>query len=126
MFIKRSVKFFIIVLVAFAFASVATAYAASNTGITAQMAGDGAAKISGYSISNGAYTLDPSNPQNIAQVTFNLNSAAAKVKIKLVVATGSTWYDCSIDSLAPWSVTCNTTGATVGSADKLRIIATDR
>ncbi len=124
MFIKRSAKFIVIVLVAFAFASVATAYAASNTGIPAQSAGDGAGTISGYAISNVAYTLD-TNPQNIALVSFNLSSDAANVKIKLVAA-GSTWYTCSVTHSAPYPVICNTSNATIASADELRIVATDR
>jgi hypothetical protein len=124
MFIKRSIKFIIIVLVAFAFASVATAYAASNTGIPAQTAGDGAGTISGYTISNVGYTL-AANPQNIASVTFNLNADAVNVKIKLV-ASGSTWYNCTVTHSGLYPVSCDTTGATVASADELRIVATDR
>jgi|GEM_PF-1973205 len=123
MFIKRSIKFFIVVLVAFAFASVATAYAASNTGIPLQTAGDGANNISGYTISNVAYTLD-TNPQDIASVTFNLSADAVNVKIKLV-ALGATWYTCTVTHSGLYPVSCNTSGATVLSATELRIVATD-
>jgi hypothetical protein len=123
MFIKRSIKFFFIVLIAFAFASVATAYAASNT-VPASAAGDGAGAISGYTISAIHYNLNAANPGNIDSVTFTTDttvSVGATVKIKLVNA-GSTWYTCT--GQGSTSMSCITTSpqATVVSADSLRVI----
>ena len=120
MFIKRSIKVFIIVIAAFAFASVATAYAASNN-VPATTAGDGAGTISGYVISAVHYTLD-TDPQKIASVSFTTDQTVptgATVKIKLVDA-GSTWYTCTGQNST--SISCITTGATVLEADKLRIV----
>jgi hypothetical protein len=123
MFIKRTIKFFVIVLVAFAFASVATAYAASNT-VPATNAGDGAAAISGYTISAIHYNLNAANPGNIDSVTFTTDTtvpAGATVKIKLVNA-GSNWYTCT--GQGSTSISCVTTApqATVATADSLRVI----
>ena len=78
MLIKRSVKFFAIVLVAFAFASVATAYAATNT-IPPTAAGDGAGAISGYAISAIHYNLNATNPGNIDSVTFTTDTLSGEV-----------------------------------------------
>jgi hypothetical protein len=122
MFIKRSIKVFVIAIVAFAFASVATAYAAANT-VPASKAGDGSGAISGYTVSAIHYVLN-STPTTIDSVTFTLNSApvaGSTIKIKLVAA-GSTWYTCSNVTTA---VTCITTGASVSTADMLEVVVSD-
>ena len=124
MFLSRAFKVFLIVMVAFAFASVATAYAAANT-VPATNAGDGTGTISGYTISAVHYDLNATNPQNIDSVTFTVNTAipsGSTVKIKLVDA-GSTWYTCTV--AGGTSVTCTTTGATVLKADSLRVVIAD-
>jgi hypothetical protein len=123
MFIKRSIKFIIIVIVAFAFASVVTAYAASNT-VPSTAAGDGAGAISGYTISAIHYNLNAANPGNIDSVTFTTDTTVpvgATVKIKLVNA-GSNWYTCT--GQGSTSIACVTTSpqATVVTADSLRVV----
>ena len=122
MFIKRSIKFFIIVLVAFAFASVATAYAAANT-VPGGAAGDGVGDISGYTVSAVHYTLNAVNPQNIDSVTFTTDvtvPGSSIVKIQLM-ASGS-WYTCI--GQGSTSITCATTlpQATVVTAVSLRVV----
>ena len=73
------------ILVAGAVGMGAHAFTASNT-VPASKAGSGAGAISGYTVSNIAYTnLDGA----ITQVAFNLNAAAAQVSAKLS-AGGST------------------------------------
>jgi hypothetical protein len=122
MFIKRSIKVFIIAIAAFAFASVGTAFAAANT-VDASKAGDGNAAISGYDVSSIHYNL-ASPPSNITSVAFSLDTApvsGSTITIKLVAA-GSTWYTCTNVGAA---VTCLTPGATVLSADDLRVIVSD-
>ncbi len=121
MFIKRSVKFLAIIIVAFAFASVATAYAAGNT-VPDTNAGDGAGVISGYTLSAVHYNLNGANPGNIDSVTFSTNitvPSGATVKIKLVNA-GSTWYTCT--GQGSTSILCLTGGASLVSADSLRVV----
>jgi hypothetical protein len=119
MFFSRFIKIFVIVLIAFVFATVATAFAASNT-VPTSAAGDGAGAVSGYTVTNLQYNLNAANPANIDSVTFTLNASASTVRIKLVAA-GSTYYNCTNTSGNNWS--CTTTGATVAPADELRVIA---
>jgi FlaG/FlaF family flagellin (archaellin) len=119
MFFSRFVKIFVIVLIAFVFATVATAFAASNT-VPSSAAGEGAGAVSGYTVTNVQYQLNASNPANIDSVTFTLNAAATTVRIKLV-SSGSTYYNCTNSGGNNWS--CTTTGATVAPSDELRVIA---
>ena len=126
MFLSRAFKVFLIVMVAFAFASVATAYAAANT-VPATNAGDGAGTISGYTISAVHYDLNATNPQNIDSVTFTVNTAipsGSTVKIKLVSA-GNDWYTCT--GQGSTTITCVTTSpqATVNTANSLRVVIAD-
>jgi hypothetical protein len=96
-------------------------FAASNT-VPASTAGDGSGVISGYTISGIAYTLNGTTPTTIDTVSFTISPAAAgTVRIKLVNA-GSTWYNCTNTAGA---VSCTTTGASVVSADQLRVVATN-
>lgn len=123
MFTKSAFKVLLIVIVAFAFASVATAYAAANT-VPASAAGDGVGTISGYTISAIHYNLNATNPQNIDSVTFTTNvtvSVGSTVKIKLVTA-GTDWYTCT--GQGSTSISCITTSpqATVSASDSLRIV----
>ncbi|MDW8008455.1 MAG: hypothetical protein RMK67_02685 [Chloroflexota bacterium] len=94
------------------------ALAASNT-VPGTRAGDGGGAISGYNVTNVAYTLD-SNPQNIQKVEFDLGAAASAVKVRL--QSGGTWYNCTNTSGNHWS--CSTTGQAVQPADELRVVAT--
>jgi hypothetical protein len=120
MFFSRAIKIFVIALMAFVFATVATAFAASNT-VPTSSAGEGAGTVSGYTVTNVHYELNASNPASIDYVSFTLNASATTVKIKLVAA-GSTYYSCTNTSGNSWQ--CTTAGATVQPADELRVIAT--
>jgi hypothetical protein len=125
MFIKRSIKVFVIAIVAFAFASVSTAFAAQNT-VPDSKAGDGNKAISGYTVSNIHYNL-ASPPTTINSVEFTLDTppvTGSTITIKLVAA-GSTWYTCTNIGA---DVTCDngsTLGATVLSVDDLRVVVSD-
>lgn len=119
----RSSKFFIVLLVLI-FATAAFAFANSNTIPVTPRAGDGVGTISGYNVTNVAYTLNNSNPSNIDKVTFTLNAAASTVKISLV--NGGSIYSCTNTGSTNWS--CDTivpTQATVSAANELRVIATE-
>jgi hypothetical protein len=98
------------------------AFAAANT-VPTSKAGDGSGAITGYTVSAVVYDLNAAAPQNIDQVTFNVDSvppAGSKIRLKLV-SGGATWYTCTNAGTA---VTCNTTvpQATVASADELRVV----
>jgi hypothetical protein len=120
MFIKRAFKVLLIVIVAFVFASVGNALAATNV-VPASSAGDGSGAISGYTISLTHYVLNATNPGNIDSVTFTLSAApvaGGSIKISL---DGTNWYSCTNVTTA---VTCVTTApqATVLLATNLRVV----
>jgi hypothetical protein len=123
---KRALRIFLIVIVVFAFATVAYASAAANT-VNPSKAGDGSGAVSGYTVSAVHYNLNATNPSNIDSVTFTLNVApvaGSTIKIKLVNA-GTTWYTCTNAGMA---VTCNngsTLGASVSPVDSLEVVIAD-
>lgn len=120
MFFSRTLKIFIIGILAFVFATVVTAFAASNT-VPGTNAGDGSGAISGYTVSNIQYNLNAGDPGVIDSVTFDLNASANTVVIELDGAE----YSCSVSGGT--SVTCDTTSGspTVAGASTLRVIAGD-
>lgn len=102
-----------------------TALTASNT-VPDSQAGDGAGEITGYEVTNVSYDLNATNPQNIDEVTFDLDStplAGSEIQIRLD-STGTDWYSCTSSVAA---VTCDTTTppASVLDADELRVVAVD-
>jgi hypothetical protein len=117
----RSPRFLIVLLIVLLAMIGTYAFTASNT-VPATQAGAGSGAISGYTISNVAYTLN-SDPTKIDAVGFTISPAAAgTVKIQLV--SGGTWYDCTNSS---GSVSCDTTvgtQATVAPANNLTVVAT--
>lgn len=117
---KRRGRLLATLVVAGVLATATYAFTASNT-VPASKAGDGSGTISGYTVSNVAYTLNATNPSNLDSVGFTLDSAASVAKIKLV-SSGSTWYSCTNPSGNDW--TCATTGAAVAPANQLQVVAT--
>jgi hypothetical protein len=126
MFLGRVFKVFLIASVVIILATAAYAFAASNT-VPRGKAGSGGAVINSYAVVAGSirYTLNASNPQTIDSVSFTTTTSipgGSTVRVKLVTA-GSTWYACTV--AAGTNVTCTTTGATVGTADSLRVVIAD-
>jgi len=97
------------------------AFTASNT-VPATSAGSGSQTISGYTITNVAYTLN-SDPTKVDAVDFDLDKAAGTVKVRLVA--GGSWYSCSNGAGFSWSCATTSPQATVAPADELSIVATD-
>lgn len=120
MFRFRSSKLFVVVLVVLVLATSAYAFAATNT-VPASRAGEGSGAISGYTVSNIVYTFDTANPSNLTQVAFDLDAAAATVKVSLTAA--GTLQSCANPSTTHW--TCALTGVTVTSASSLRVVASE-
>jgi len=117
----RKFRYVAAALAAVAIAAGAYAFTASNT-VPATNAGSGSGAITGYTVSNVAYTLD-SNPTLVDAVTFTLDKAAGTVKAQ-IVSTGS-WYSCTNGGSGNnWS--CDTTSpqAAVAPADQLTVVAT--
>lgn len=110
-----------VLVVAFAAALALATYAftASNI-VPGTKAGQGEGTISGYTVSDVAYTL-ATNPTNIDSVAFTLSAAAATVKAKLVQGS-STYTNCSVSGGT--SVTCDfSPDVSVVSADELSVVA---
>lgn len=109
-------------LAAVALAAGTYAFTASNT-VPSTSAGSGSAAISGYTVSNVAYTLN-SDPTKIDAVDFDLDKAAGTVKIQVV--SGGSWYACDNGGSGnSWS--CDTTSpqATVSAANNLTVLAVE-
>lgn len=102
-------------------AATAVAMAAQNV-VPASRAGDGAGTISGYTVSNVAYTVDSTNPRNLSQVEFDLDADATTVKVRLQSAGGN-WYDCTEDAVVDNHWSCVTTGQQIEPMDELRVVA---
>jgi hypothetical protein len=114
----------LVLLVLFIIASsVFVAYAfASTKAQSSPIGGEGVSAISGYNVTNVSYHLD-NDPSQIDSVSFTLDAAATFVKIKLL-ASQSNWYDCNPLSENEW--VCDTTGASVKSADQLTVVASNK
>jgi hypothetical protein len=107
-----------VILVAGAVAMGAHAFTATNT-VPASKAGNGSGAISGFAVSNIAYT---NTGDKITAVTFDLDGAAADVMVQLIPTTG-TWYDCGASGAStPFAVTC-TTNDDATSATQLSVVA---
>jgi hypothetical protein len=84
--------------------------------------GEGLNAISGYAVTNVGYHSN-SDPTRIDSVSFTLNSPANLVKIKLVESQ-SQWYNCHPFRGNDW--VCDTTGASMQSADQLTVVASGK
>ena len=106
-------------LIAVAAAGAADAFTASNT-VPASNAGSGSSAISGYTVTDVAYTVGTTTPTNLDAVSFTISPTTGTVKVRLS-ASGS-WYSCTNTA---GSVTCATTSpqATVTAADNLTVVA---
>ena len=92
------------------------AFTASNTG-SGSKAGAGSGAISGYLVSNVAYTTVGSA---ITAVAFSLDAAATSVRVQL--STAGTEYDCGGTVPVTFRVTC-ATAEPVSGADSLTVVA---
>ncbi len=100
-----------------------TAYAyASSTTVDGGRGGEGAAAVSGYTVSLVEHELDPGDPARIAAVTFALTPATPS-RVDVQLAPGGAWYPCHTDG---GSVRCeiDSPSATVAAATELRVVAT--
>jgi hypothetical protein len=95
------------------------AFTASNS-VQNTNAGAGQGTISGYSVTNVAYTLNNSTPSNIDAVTFNISPAPSTSKLHVNI--DSNWYTCTYSS---GSGSCDTTSPqlTAAAADILEVVA---
>jgi hypothetical protein len=89
--------------------------------VPSSQAGAGSGAISGYTVTNIAYTVDSTTPTNLNQVAFTIAPTAATT-LKAQLAPGGAWYSCAN---AAGSVTCAMTSpqATVAAATQLTVVA---
>ena len=101
----------------------AFAYTNSIGGVTPPAVGSGSGAIAGYTASNIAYTLSPTNPVNLNQIAFNLAGSTAATAVQISLDGGTTWYACTMGTLP--AVTCATTSpqATAAAATNMTIVA---
>jgi hypothetical protein len=116
---RKHNRYLLAAAVAAVVAPAAYAFTAANT-VPNSNAGSGSGTISGYTVSNVAYTLNASNPQNVDQVAFTIAPTTGTVKAQLV--SGGSWYACTNSS---GSVTCATTSpqATAAAVNQLTVVA---
>ncbi len=100
----------------------ALGFAATNT-VPATNAGDGTNTVSGYTISNVHYNLNPTNPATANSVTFDISPALpAGGTAHVSFDGGTTWSNaCSTGS----TITCTfSTPQSIGAAfTSLRVVA---
>ena len=105
----------LIVVVGIAAIAATAAYAYTNSinNVNPPRLGSGSGAIGKYSIvtpgTNITYNLDTNSPQNIDSITFPLTGASVSTLVKIQLASGGTWYSCTVAAGAPPTVTCTTT-----------------
>jgi hypothetical protein len=90
-------------------------------------AGEGSTTVSGYTVSAIDFALNPADPTEIVNLTFNLDGPADTVYVSLTQAQ-TTWFECTVadDGSGGTDVSCpNVSGTTVLSIDGLSISAVD-
>jgi len=113
-------RLLIVAVLAIGIASGVYAYAATNT-VPTSSAGSGSGTISGYTVTNVAYTLNATTPTNLDQVAFTLAPTTTST-LKVQLAAAGVWYSCTN---VAGSATCNTTSpqATAAAATQLTVVA---
>lgn len=101
-------------------ATAAYGFAATNTIADGGHAGDGSGEISGYHVTNVAYTL-AANPTKLAGAAFDLDAAATTVKVTL--DDGTSWTDCSHGAAFHWTCDISGLGMDVTPVSSLRVVA---
>lgn len=121
-FILPRRRILVVGVLAVGIASGVYAYAATNT-VPNSTAGAGSGTISGYTVTNVAYTLNATTPTNLDQVVFTIAPTTAST-LKVQLASGGSWYSCANSA---GSVTCNTTSpqATAAAATQLTVVAAE-
>jgi hypothetical protein len=120
MFIKRSLKFFIIVMaVVLALSTMAFAFANSIVVPDSSNAGYGPGDVGGYTVTGIEYTL-ANDPIGLTSVKLTLDTAATGVNAKV---TGENWVGCdNVDDIPTTVWTCDV-GGVVEAVTQLEVAA---
>jgi hypothetical protein len=122
---KRKTTGIAVLVAATAAAFGAYAFTASNT-VPTEDAGGGAGAVSGYTVTNPAYTFS-ADGTTVTAVAFNLDKAASDVEVALTgTPVHADWQDCgaATGSAAPYDVSCTfTTPVANANHTALNVIA---
>lgn len=94
-----------------------SAFASSDSGV--EISGEGAAQISGWTISNIHYELS-ADPSFVSSVTFDLDAPAGRVAVKLI-SSDTEFSNCANPGGYHW--VCGIQGVKVSSMNEFRVIA---
>jgi hypothetical protein len=111
----------LVVLAVLTGAMLGRAATASNS-VPTGLLGQGSQATAAYAITGVSYSLDPSNPRNVAQVAFTVSPSTARV-VKARLNNAGSWYSCTNTG---GSVSCATTSPAIAatSATNLTVVAT--
>jgi hypothetical protein len=119
-------KYIAIALVILVLAVIAFGYAAANV-VPESGAGEGVGTVSGYTISNIAYTLLTTDPTKVSSVAFDAaatSGAEAPSTVKVSVDSGSTWIACTGPVTNTWTCTFTSESEPLVSAiSSMQVIA---
>lgn len=125
----RRISYLAALLLALVIAGGTYAFTASNT-VPASNAGAGSGAVSGYTVSNIHYGLDPTTPTDVDTVSFTISPAVpststGEVVVSAALSSGGPYtYTCTTDTTGT-NVTCNTTSPqlTAGALTTLTVVA---
>lgn len=125
LFRPRILAVSIIILV---LAVAAFGYAAANV-VPESGAGDGTGTVSGYTITNIAYTLLASDPSKVQLLTLDVaatTGAGVATDVRITVDAGATWITCTGPVVNTW--TCTFTALSepsVSAISNLQVVAVE-
>ena len=125
---RNNKRFFGAVMIVGLMASGAYALTASNTfDVADEKAGSGTQTISGYAVSNVAYTVDAADNSKYSEVKFNLDAAAGTGQVRAYVSTVAAptggGVVCTGGESTPFLWTCGITDS-ISTATGLTVSAT--
>ena len=107
-------------------AVVAFGYAAANV-VPESGAGDGTGTVSGYTITNIAYTLDATDPSTVASLALDVaatSGAGDATDVRITVDSGTTWITCTGPVTGTWTCTFGTKPGVAAISD-LQVVAAE-
>ena len=123
---EKRMRNILIILGLILVAALIYAFAAANT-VPETGAGEGSNTVSGYTISNVDYTLLPSDPSLLQDVSFTVAptaGAGAAGTVMITVDGGTTWVNCTGPGPI-WTCTFAVPQPTVASIASLDVVATE-
>ncbi len=130
-FRRVNLRLLVVLAVIAIMATAAYGFAASNKFDTNKggTAGDGAGKISGYTVSNVHYTMNTGNPALITSAAFHLDSDATSATVRFADSSGTfgNVYSCSPTSgptpSQDWTCDVSAGAITVSSVSQIDVAA---